>query len=74
MARGAWWAAVHGVPKSQTRLSTHAQLLTRSKSVRPAPCLRGRESDLLVGVVSNHVQTCVKTTTTLTGTVLVFAH
>ena len=24
MDRGAWWAAVHGVAKSQTRLSTHA--------------------------------------------------
>ena len=24
MDRGAWWATVHGVTKSQTRLSTHA--------------------------------------------------
>ena len=24
MDRGAWWAAVHGVAKSQIRLSTHA--------------------------------------------------
>ena len=64
------WAHMH----EHTCTSTHAQLLTRSKSLRPAPCLKGRESDLLVGVVSNHVQTCVKTTTTLTGTVLVFAH
>ena len=25
MDRGAWWATVHGVTKSQTRLSTHAR-------------------------------------------------
>ena len=25
MDRGAWWATVHGVTKSQTRLSTHGQ-------------------------------------------------
>ena len=24
MDSGTWWAAVHGVPKSQTRLSMHA--------------------------------------------------
>ena len=24
MDRGAWWAIVHGITKSQTRLSTHA--------------------------------------------------
>ena len=24
MDRGAWWATVHGVPKSWTQLSTHA--------------------------------------------------
>ena len=27
MDRGAWWAGVHGVSKSQTHLSTHAQSL-----------------------------------------------
>ena len=26
MERGAWWATVHGVSKSQTRLSAHAQV------------------------------------------------
>ena len=28
MERGAWRATVHGVPKSQTRLSEHADKLT----------------------------------------------
>ena len=27
MDRGAWWATVHGIPKSQTRLSTHTILI-----------------------------------------------
>ena len=27
MDRGSWWAPVHGVTKSQTRLSTEAQLI-----------------------------------------------
>jgi len=27
MGRGAWWATVHGVAKSWTRLSTHTQIL-----------------------------------------------
>ena len=26
MDKGAWWATVHGVAKSRTRLSTHAQV------------------------------------------------
>ena len=60
MDRGAWWATVHGVAKSRTRLSTHEQLLIRSKSLRPAQYLKVRELDLLTGVVSNHMQTCVK--------------
>ena len=25
MDRGVWWATVHGVPNSQTRLNTHAR-------------------------------------------------
>ena len=29
MDRGAWWAAVHGVAKSQTRLSTHKNIHKR---------------------------------------------
>ena len=27
MGRGAWWASFHGITKSQTRLSKHAQTL-----------------------------------------------
>ena len=30
MDRGAWWATVHGVTKSQTRLSERAQTVTES--------------------------------------------
>ena len=29
MDRGAWWATVHGVPQSWTRLSMHASLRSR---------------------------------------------
>ena len=32
MDRGAWQATVHGVAKSQTRLSTHGDLRVRSSS------------------------------------------
>ena len=39
--RGVWWTAVHGVTKSQTRLSTHAsdtkQLSVLLRSLGPAP-------------------------------------
>ena len=31
MDRGAWWATVHGVAKSQTRLSMHMQAESRIK-------------------------------------------
>ena len=31
MDRGAWWAAVHGVAKSQTRQSTHTVLLRETQ-------------------------------------------
>ena len=30
MDRGAWWATVHGVTKSWTRLSTHARMNART--------------------------------------------
>ena len=35
--RGAWWAAVHGVTKSQTRLSMHT--LRGSMALLTGPCL-----------------------------------
>ena len=46
MNRGAWWATVHGVTKSQTRLNTHivvvrvnlSFLLSKSVSLH-VPCL-----------------------------------
>ena len=38
MDRGAWWAAVPGAAKSQTRLSTHTAHITRGHSVQdPLP-------------------------------------
>ena len=36
MGRGVWWATVHGVTESQTRLSTHLHLTTQWRS----PALR----------------------------------
>ena len=30
MDRGSWWATVHGVPKSQTQLSTHTHTHTHT--------------------------------------------
>ena len=35
MDRGAWWATVHGVTKSQTRLSDFTLTLTLGKTTRP---------------------------------------
>ena len=32
MDRGAWWATVHGVPKSQTRLSEYAHTLSKLRT------------------------------------------
>ena len=40
MDRGAWWAAVHGVTKSQTRLSDGAQHITG---------FRDQDVDILAG-------------------------
>jgi len=39
MDRGAWWATVHGVAKSQTRLITHAHSVG---SLRFTPVLTGK--------------------------------
>ena len=36
MDRGAWWATVHGVAKSQTRLSTHVIMLVGLSTAHPA--------------------------------------
>ena len=36
--RGAWWAAVYGVSKSQTRLSNSAQHSTRWLGTGEGPC------------------------------------
>ena len=37
MDRGAWWATVHGVAKSQTQLSAHTPvcLILRSENITP---------------------------------------
>ena len=37
--KGAWWATVHGVAKSQTRLSTITSLLVKFLSLPPFPIL-----------------------------------
>ena len=34
MDRGAWWAAVHGVAKSQPQLSTHAHDVGKNQELR----------------------------------------
>ena len=48
MDRGAWWATVHGIPKSQTRLRVHACNATLGSSnprlrwfIRASPLLTG---------------------------------
>ena len=41
MDRGAWQALVHGVTKSQTRLSTHARTALGQRAIR-LPLQRGR--------------------------------
>ena len=43
MDRGAWWAAVHGVPKSRTRLSTFTFTRWRRKW-QPTPVFLPGES------------------------------
>ena len=44
MDRGAWWATVHGVAKSQTRLSDSAQHTTVYKIDDPqGPAIEDRE-------------------------------
>ena len=37
MARGAWWAAVHGVAKSQTLLSMHAESIYMKQHINILP-------------------------------------
>ena len=37
MDRGAWWATVHGVTKSQTQLSNFTNICTRSSSIPTSP-------------------------------------
>ena len=37
MARGAWWATVHGVVKSWTQLSTRTYIKTGHKSIKKIP-------------------------------------
>ena len=37
MARGGWWAAVHGVAKSQTLLSMHAESIYMKQHINILP-------------------------------------
>ena len=54
MDRGAWWATVHGVAKSQTRLSDFTFLLTTLDS-KPEPLywLETKALDFLLLFASN---------------------
>ena len=44
MDRGAWWATVHGVAKSQTRLNT-AQDITETRELERAWCVAGEQGE-----------------------------
>ena len=48
MNRGAWQATVHGVAKSQTRLSTHTRTYTHTYMCIPDPPRCAPEADTIV--------------------------
>ena len=50
MDRGAWWAIVHGITKSQTRLSdlTHTHTHTHTHQVINSYGLRARELEIFL--------------------------
>ena len=64
MDRGAWWATVHGVAKSQTRLSTHyptiPSISTWTQKKKCIIHLQSLKKDKILGVNSN--KTYLKTT------------
>ena len=54
MDRGIWWAIVHGVTKSQTRLSTHQTRQNGRTSRVPEAKAKGRkESKMVIWVPKN---------------------
>ena len=64
---GAWWAAVHGVPKSQTRLSDftftfHFHAL--EKEMKPTPVFLLGESQGWWSLVGCHLWGCTESDTT----------
>ena len=55
MDRGAWWATIPGVAKSQTQLS-NCHSLTHSRSVTPAESFTfAIESNLILAVLSHYI-------------------
>jgi len=42
MDRGAWWATVHGVTKSRTRLSAHTHIYVWFSTIEYKACLDAR--------------------------------
>ena len=57
--RGAWWAAVHGVAKSQTRLSDFTFMLWRRKW-QPTPVFLPGESQGQGSLVGCHLWRCTE--------------
>ena len=67
MDGGAWWAAVHGVAKSQTRLSNftftfHFHAL--EKEIQPTPVFLPGESQGRGSLVGCHLWGCTESDTT----------
>ena len=60
---GAWWAAVHGVVKSQTRLSDFAFMHWRRKR-QPTPVFLPGESQGRGSLVGCHLWGCAESDTT----------
>ena len=61
MDRGAWWAMVHRVAKSQTQLSTHAPVLFRAPCEGlPAPQLATVKPQLeILEITWVHLSLCI---------------
>ena len=51
MDRGAWWATVHGVAKSRTRLSTEAQVIIKNYWINLSSTMNSRVSSFFLGQV-----------------------
>ena len=56
MDRGAWWATVHGVAKSRTRLSMHARVTTKQQQLLQVHKIFLKYSKLLVDLYLKFMQ------------------